>query len=46
MIDNYDISIKDLDSIKNKEILTEEYKHTLTIINPYQIKQQAKLLYN
>ena len=46
MIDNYDIPIKELDSIKNKEILKEEYKHTLTRMLNFEkfLKEKIMLL--
>ena len=47
MIDNYDISIKKLEFIQNKEILKEEYKHTLTRMLNFEkfMKEKIMLLF-
>jgi len=43
-MDNYDISIKKLESIKDKEILKEEYKYTLTRMLNFEKFMKEKII--
>jgi len=47
LIDNYDISIEYLENIENKEILKEEYKHTLSRMLNFEkfIKEKVLLFF-